>query len=233
MDVAVGQTEEAPDLPVVEVTIDPTDIRWIGVPSAEALQQVAHLVVGIGECLQHQGHIALAVERVEVRPEQHVDALAGEGGADVQKRASAETTEFGCLNRGCRIRRFHSVGHHPDGDVHAGVSQHIADELRHHTHPVEVGVEVGDHRLGDAALLPAEVLTGDPARGVDHPRRVHLADDHIRKRHLLRPTQQGGGLGVPGEVRSAPAGSRRVLRWRRWTRPGRATGPAPGPDAGS
>lgn len=54
VDVAVGQSVERGHLVVVEVPVDPVDIRRVGMAGPQLVQQLSHRVVGVREGLEHQ-----------------------------------------------------------------------------------------------------------------------------------------------------------------------------------
>ena len=200
MHVAVGQVVEAADLSIAHVAVDPPDVRRVRVAGSEPLEDLTHPVVGIREGLQDQRHVAPAVERGEVGLEQHVDALAREGRADVEEGEAPEILELGRLDSRLRIGRLDSVADHPDRDVDPRIAQHVPDERRRHPYAVEVPVEVVHHRFGYPALLPSEVLASDPSGCVDHPRREHLADHDVGEGHLPRPIEEARRGGMRGKV---------------------------------
>ena len=66
VDITVRQVVEPLKLTVVEITIDPPDVGWVRVTGSEELEELVHLVVGVGIRLEHQRHVTLAVEHREV-----------------------------------------------------------------------------------------------------------------------------------------------------------------------
>ena len=93
MDVAAGQAVQGLDLAIVEVTVDPTNVGWVGVAGAKPIENLPTCCGGWGMSSGSATHPP-AVERGEVRLEEHVDSLAGKGRADVQERERSQVGQF-------------------------------------------------------------------------------------------------------------------------------------------
>ena len=74
---------------------------------------------------------------------------------------------------------LHPDPDHPDRDVDPAVAEHVPDEVGHDPDAVEVGLKSATTESGTRLSSQPKYSQVIAAGGVDHPRRVHLADDDV------------------------------------------------------
>ena len=158
MDIAVCEWVEPFDLAVVEITVDPSHVRRVGMLATQSTEPLPDVVVEIRKRLENERDIAAPVERLEVGLEKKIDSLSRKCGADVEERAGTQILQLERVDRRRRIRSVDPDADNADRDGHTRVPQDVSYERRHHPDTVQVSVEVLCHILRYPALFPTEVL---------------------------------------------------------------------------